>query len=263
LQHHYEHIRLVIPSLCKSAGTLVAIGAHELVIGDLGELGPLDIQVRKGSELEERSSGLDIIQALEMAHMHVSQVFHATLLEIRRGARLSTRLAGEFAASVATGVACPLYNQIDPNRLGEMQRAMRIAQEYGKRLNDGSGALKEGALDNLVASYPAHSFVIDRKEASQLFNTVQHPTNGEAELCRILWHVLGEQSNVPPLFILEQPIDQGVQHDGINQNNGEHQPGKADGKIHPADAVAPNEQGKRVRKNGARKAKIDAVKGAA
>lgn len=47
LQHNYEHITVVIPSLCKSAGTLVAIAAHELVIGDLGELGPLDVQVRK------------------------------------------------------------------------------------------------------------------------------------------------------------------------------------------------------------------------
>ena len=59
LRHHYGHVRLVIPSLCKSAGTLLAVGADELAIGDRGELGPLDIQVRKASELEERSSGLD------------------------------------------------------------------------------------------------------------------------------------------------------------------------------------------------------------
>lgn len=32
LQQHYEHIRLAIPSYCKSAGTLIAIGAHELAI---------------------------------------------------------------------------------------------------------------------------------------------------------------------------------------------------------------------------------------
>lgn len=27
LRHHYEHVRLVVPSYCKSAGTLVAIAA--------------------------------------------------------------------------------------------------------------------------------------------------------------------------------------------------------------------------------------------
>lgn len=101
LQHHYKHIRLVIPSLCKSAGTLIAIGAHELVIGDLGELGPLDVQVLKSSELEERSSGLDIVQALEAVQTHARQAFHGMLIEIRQGGRLSTKLAGEFAANVA------------------------------------------------------------------------------------------------------------------------------------------------------------------
>lgn len=219
LQHHYEHIRLVIPSLCKSAGTLVAIGANEIVIGDLGELGPLDIQVRKASELEERSSGLDIIQALEAAQAHVRQTFHSTLVEIRRGGRLSTKLAGEFAANVAIGVAAPLYSQIDPNRLGEMQRAMRIAQEYGERLNRTSSSLRDGALENLIAGYPSHSFVIDRKEASELFTSVQHTSVAEKDFCRILWHVLGEQSGYGPIFVRDELKTQGEQHDGCYENN--------------------------------------------
>ena len=32
LRHHYDHVRLVVPSLCKSAGTLIAIGADDLAI---------------------------------------------------------------------------------------------------------------------------------------------------------------------------------------------------------------------------------------
>lgn len=109
LQHHYSHLRLVIPSVCKSAGTLIAIGANELVIGNLGELGPLDIQVRKTSELEERSSGLDIIRSLEAAQTHARKVFLETLVEVSRGTRLTTKLAGEFACNIAVGVAAPLY----------------------------------------------------------------------------------------------------------------------------------------------------------
>lgn len=60
LQDNYEHIRLVIPSYCKSAGTLIAIGAHELAIGDLGELGSLDMQIAKPTELNERGAVLDV-----------------------------------------------------------------------------------------------------------------------------------------------------------------------------------------------------------
>lgn len=32
LRHHYEHVRLVVPSFCKSAGTLIAICANEIAI---------------------------------------------------------------------------------------------------------------------------------------------------------------------------------------------------------------------------------------
>ena len=49
LHHNYPNgaIRLFAPDQCKSAGTLVCIGANELIIADEGELGPLDVQVAK------------------------------------------------------------------------------------------------------------------------------------------------------------------------------------------------------------------------
>ncbi|WP_250910091.1 SDH family Clp fold serine proteinase [Escherichia coli] len=47
LQHNYEHITVLVVGPCKSAGTLMAVAAHKLVIGDMGELGPLDIQLKK------------------------------------------------------------------------------------------------------------------------------------------------------------------------------------------------------------------------
>ena len=39
LRHHYSFLRLVVAAGCKSAGTLIAICADELAIGDMGELG--------------------------------------------------------------------------------------------------------------------------------------------------------------------------------------------------------------------------------
>ena len=41
LQSCYGRFTVVIPGWCKSAGTLICVGAHNLLIGDLGELGPL------------------------------------------------------------------------------------------------------------------------------------------------------------------------------------------------------------------------------
>lgn len=43
LQSKYEKFTIFVSGYCKSAGTLLAIGAHELVFSDHGELGPLDV----------------------------------------------------------------------------------------------------------------------------------------------------------------------------------------------------------------------------
>jgi hypothetical protein len=226
LRHHYKHVRLVVPSRCKSAGTLIAICADELAIGDLGELGPLDIQVSKPSEFLERSSGLDIVQALNQVLQHAQMAFRQTLMDIRMGGRLSTRLAGEFASKVAVGIVEPLYAQIDPNRLGEMQRAMQITHEYGERLDGHSSNLKEGSLDKLVAGYPSHSFVIDRKEARELFRRVGPPSRAEADLCNILWRQLSTETGFGPLLLNpHMDTSKGAANDGHrDQDQGEVQP---------------------------------------
>jgi len=208
LRHNYKHVRLVVPSICKSAGTLIAIAADELAIGDLGELGPLDIQVRKGSELQESSSGLDIMQAVQAVTFHTQDAFHRVMVGTRN-LGLSTRLCAEFAAALASGIAAPLIGQIDPIRLGEMQRATRVAFEYGQRLNDYTHNLQEDALETLISAYPSHSFVIDRKEAGQLFHRVHPLTSEEQDFAKAFWpFVVAEQENLAPTFI-ELPPQQG------------------------------------------------------
>ena len=56
--------RVVVLGPCKSAGTLVAVGATELAMGPLGELGPLDVQLAKQDEIAIQSSGLNTLGAL-------------------------------------------------------------------------------------------------------------------------------------------------------------------------------------------------------
>lgn len=217
LRHHYKKgVRVVVPSYCKSAGTLVAIGANELAIGDLGELGPLDVQVSKPTEILERGSGLDYTQALMVALDHAQTAFSQSLLQMRGRLRLSTKMAGELASQLACGVVEPLYAQIDPNRIGEMQRAIQIAHEYGSRLDGHGSNLKEGALDSLVAGYPSHSFVIDRKEARRLFKSVQPLTPAEQHACTTLWFLVGEQADdfcnlLEPTTSATQPEDNDAQ----------------------------------------------------
>ncbi|CAM2154525.1 SppA protein [Paraburkholderia tropica] len=239
LRSRYTHVRIVVPSHCKSAGTLIALSANEIVIGDRGELGPLDVQVSKPDELAERGSGLDIMQALEMTWAHALNAFSQTLMTLRHNYRLSTRMAGQLASEMAVKVVNPLYSQIDPSRLAEMQRATGIAIEYGKRLDQYARNLKQGALERIVLGYPSHGFVIDRKEASSLFNSVHHPHPSEVEFFMSEWPKLAEQSGFGPTYVATPaPIS------GENNANGpELEPGASEGQPDvppvPSDAGTP------------------------
>lgn len=182
LNHHYENVEILIPSHCKSAGTLVCIGAHKLIFGDRGELGPLDIQLSKPDELFESMSGLDMFQALSALETQVLGSFRKFLMDIRGGSRLRTKLAADIAAKLADGFVQPIMAKFDPVTLGEHQRAVQIAMDYGERLDQMTKSLKPNALSRLITGYPSHAFVIDRKEAAELFNNVEAPTNNLLEL---------------------------------------------------------------------------------
>ena len=41
LQNRYAEFRVLVPGLCKSAGTLLAIAANKVIFSPYGELGPL------------------------------------------------------------------------------------------------------------------------------------------------------------------------------------------------------------------------------
>lgn len=167
-----------------SAGTLVAIGAHEIVLSDHGILSPLDVQVRKPDELGEMSSGLTMDQAMYSLQAQAFSLFESNLLElkVRSGGQITLKTAMEIAARLTTGLLEPIYAQIDPMRLGEDSRSMKIAEEYGRRLDDTARNLKIGALDRLVAGYPSHIFAIDETEARGLFERVRAPTEEESAL---------------------------------------------------------------------------------
>jgi hypothetical protein len=185
LQSNYEKVTLFVHSVCKSAGTLVALGCHEVVMSDLAEMGPLDVQLAKADELFESTSGLTPRQAFETLQQEVLGSFEDFFLSLRgkSGFQITTKTAAEIATKLTTGLFSPVYSQIDPMRLGEIQRAMMIAMHYGSRLDRGN--VEDGAVARLLTDYPCHEFVIDRTEARELFKTVRGPTQAEELLGEI------------------------------------------------------------------------------
>jgi len=176
LQHCYGTFNALVPRYCKSAGTLILIGAKRLYLADMSELGPLDVQIKKGDEIVGSSSGLDIFQAVSYLQGQAMTGFRTYLIELNQDLGLSTKLASDISTRLALGMLEPVAAQIDPMKLAEMQRATEIAFAYGNRLNENSKNLKTDGLTKLVTGYPSHGFVIDRKESKSLFIDVQRPS---------------------------------------------------------------------------------------
>ena len=188
LHRNYEKVTACAPGACASAGTLLVLAANELVMSDLGLLGPLDIQLQKADELFEMTSGLTVQEAIVTLRSEAKAMFTSTLIDLKAGSggQITLKTALDTAAKLTGDLFGPLFAQIDPMRLGEDGRSTRIIEEYGNRLAEKGENLKPGALQKLVAGYPSHLFDIDREEAQELFINVRSPDETERRLVDIL-----------------------------------------------------------------------------
>ncbi|MFF3703898.1 SDH family Clp fold serine proteinase [Pseudomonas qingdaonensis] len=185
-KRNYKQLTVMVFSDCKSAGTLLCLGADHLVMADLAELGPLDVQIPKEGEFSGRRSGLDITDTLGALQIESIRLMRQHFLDLRVGSRtqISTRDALENATRIVCGLLAPVYSQINPLSLGESARSNSIAYHYGQRLSNGN--LHPGTLNKLISGYPSHGFVIDREEAAELFISVRAPTPNEEMLMLLL-----------------------------------------------------------------------------
>ena len=177
-------LRIFLPNLCKSAGTILATSATTVVMSDSAELGPIDAQLRSPIEVGERTSGLAPVQALESLMQHSRAMFrsHFAALRFDEALAFSTRLAATTAEKLTVGLLGPMYSQIDPIRLAEIERSLELGVGYTERLAKAGGNLKSGVVNKLLGGYPSHGFVIDRREARELFERVERPNSGEHKL---------------------------------------------------------------------------------
>ena len=188
LQALYDRFYFFVTGYCKSAGTLVGLGAHEFIIADRGELGPLDVQLRQEDELFQTRSGLTVLSALSTLHEHAFEAYEHFLLQmkLRSGGDITTKTAAQVSAGMAGELFGRVYEHVDPMHVGEAGRFLRIAHQYGQVLQREGENCKRDTLDKITTQYPSHSFIIDRLQATDLFNNVREPSPEEAELAKRL-----------------------------------------------------------------------------
>ncbi len=168
-------------------------------MSDEAELGPLDVQIARRDELGERDSGLVLSEALVNLEHHAFSLFENFLMQIkmRSDGAITFKTATEISAQVTNGLFEPIYKQIDPQKIGEAARSLAIAEAYGSRLNIWAKNLRNNALHSLTVGYPSHGFVIDRREAGELFKKVREPNQHEVTLIQTLGHIAGHPGNEP------------------------------------------------------------------
>jgi hypothetical protein len=171
-QDHYDDFLVVVAGKCKSAGTLIAVGAK---VTPYGELGPLDIQLSKVDRFDALQSGLTIEDALNTLEARALTKFYEMVkdyISANKGL-LSFASATKAASDFVTQLYAPVFARIDPEEVGARARSMKIAIDYGRRLSVKWQNMKKDTLRLLSETYSSHSFVIDQLEAETLFNHVR------------------------------------------------------------------------------------------
>lgn len=204
-QRRYENFIVCCPGRCKSAGTLVAVGATKLIMGMFSELGPLDVQLLKQDEIANRKSGLLAKSSFDALADAAFELYERLMLRITvsSGGQVSFKVASELSASMTAGMLSPVYSQINPDIVGAEHRDLSVAKEYGDRLSGHAGNAVAGAIDRLVSAYPSHDFIIDRTEAEDLFVKVEEPSDALENLIKYLGRGAFEEQDEKGISIIE------------------------------------------------------------
>lgn len=134
-----------VPRKAKSAATLLSLGADEIHMGLLSELGPIDPQVN-GFPAQGIKNALEILS--EMSSRHPS----------------AAGMLGEY-----------LVKKLDLRILGLFERINESAIQYAERLIADkplpNSRTAKSLSDHLVNHYKDHGFVIDYDEAAELLGS--------------------------------------------------------------------------------------------
>jgi len=164
------------------------------------------------------TSGLTVMNAFTALQSKSEEAFadFALSIKARSGGGVTFKTAADIAQKLTVGLFAHIYQQVEVMHLGEAARAMKIAEEYGQRLDLHADNLFDSrSLGTLIAGYPSHSFVIDMKEAAHLFKRVREISVDERKVCDALGHL----SRIPsdglnePVYFLSDPVkpDPGTQ----------------------------------------------------
>jgi hypothetical protein len=211
------------PSTCKSAGTLIALGANRLLLDMFCDLGPLDVQLFKQNEIGARKSGLLSRSSFEALSEAAFNLYETLMISItmKSGGLVSFRLASELSAEMAGRMLSPVFAQINPDVVGSENRDLNVALQYGLRLVDYSQNANIASVVRLVHYYPSHDFIIDNDECKELFKNVDVPSEELYAVLGYLGRTAYDEASTLVVAGLTKPTKEKDQADEADHSDNE------------------------------------------
>jgi hypothetical protein len=170
LRGRFKEVNVIVPLYAKSAATLLCLGADHIYLGELADLGPIDIQLQDPVEFGYKAfSPLDEFKSLEFLRDQSIEWmdYYAAVMSRKYG--MSIKEALKDSVPLVSAVMRPVFEQIDPVQMGGYRRDIAIGEEYAKRMLQMTGNPRtRQIIRDFVWSYPGHDFVIDLQEAKEL-----------------------------------------------------------------------------------------------
>jgi hypothetical protein len=154
---------ILIPYRAHSAGTLIALGADEIVMTPLAELGPIDPS--RTHPLLPRREG-----ATEAEPISVQDMRHAMRF-IREAATGDGNEAMPYTPEAMAQIFTALFEKIHPLAIGAIEQSYALskligAQALGTHMDaQADGPKIKAIVDRLCDEYKSHLYQINRKEA--------------------------------------------------------------------------------------------------
>jgi len=195
-RRRFKTVNVIVPLRAKSAATLMALGADKVFMGELAELGPVDIQIDDSYEHGEKSfSPLDEFKSLDF--LRESSIdgmdYYANLMHMQYGVSIKEGL--EASVPLIAELMKPIFAQIDPIKMGGYRRDIAIGEEYAKRMLALTGnPMAPQIVRKMVWDYPSHGFCIDFEEASELGLPVERlPETQDHKICEAILALRGSE----------------------------------------------------------------------
>lgn len=163
-----DEFAVIVPFVAKSAASMLVLGADEVVMGPISELGPID-------PLVTHPVYKDIL-------IPVQAVWHC--LDY-----LQRSVVNSSDQETASFMVTPLLNKLDPWLIGDYEKTIKASRQYAETLLS-NYMLKDNAervqnvTQALTEGYFSHGYPIGRREAKELGLKV---TEANGELWDIIW----------------------------------------------------------------------------